>query len=394
MGCSAGPNIVEDGLVVALDTGNTKSYQQNEIPEPTDMYGWYTTIKGDSNANQCTITRDTTTSSPVGNEPLKMVVTGTDPYLLSYNSSPWNLAPAFQGETWVVSVYVKASTNTSIQLFIFGGNSSGGVFSPTDYSAATINVTTEWKRYSYYRTFTQSATQYVHVRLDGPDTQSGGDATGQEVWWDGLQVERVPSGTTTPGSFNPNPKTFKDLSGRGNNGTLTNSPRRDFDNSGSLVFDGTDDQLSSVSIPNPNGELTCEVAMNYDSKGEYHNIFDRGSSRPMLWIDSNNKLEVSFSTASGGITSSDAYNGQDIVVTAVYNSNSSPGILLYVNGNLVGTQNTTHVTWTNPSTFTLFNRNNAQTFDGKLYYLKFYTKALTASEIKQNFNALRGRFGI
>ena len=161
-----------------------------------------------------------------------------------------------------------------------------------------------------------------------------------------------------------------------------------------IEFDGSDDYISSVSIPNPNGELTCEVAINYDSKGAYHNIFDRGSSRPMLWIDFNNKLEVSFSTASGGITSSDAYNGQDIVVTAVYNSNSSPGILLYVNGNLVGTQNTTHVTWANPSTFTLFNRSNSQTFDGKLYYLKFYNKALTASEIQQNFNALRGRFGL
>ena len=185
--------------------------------------------------------------------------------------------------------------------------------------------------------------------------------------------------------------TWSDLSGNGNNGTLVNGVGY---SNGSLSFDGSDDYISSVSIPNPNGELTCEVAINYDSKGAYHNIFDRGSSRPMLWIDSNNKLEVSFSTASGGITSSDAYNGQDIVVTAVYNSNSSPGILLYVNGNLVGTQNTTHVTWANPSTFTLFNRNNSQTFDGKLYYLKFYTKALTASEVQQNFNALRGRFSI
>lgn len=196
------------------------------------------------------------------------------------------------------------------------------------------------------------------------------------------------------GSYSSYPEsgtTWTDLSGNSNNGTLTNGPTY---SSGSIVFDGTDDYISSVSIPNPNGELTCEVAMNYDSKGAYHNIFDRGSSRPMLWIDPNNKLEVSFSTGSGGITSSDAYNGQDIVVTAVYNSNSSPGILLYVNGNLVGTKNTAHVTWPNPSTFTLFNRNNSQTFDGKLYYLRFYTKALSASEIKQNFNALRDRFGI
>ena len=214
---------------------------------------------------------------------------------------------------------------------------------------------------------------------------------GPEIVEDGL-VLALDAGNTK--SYPGSGTTWTDLSGNGNDGTLTNGPTYSSSNGGNLVFDGSDDYISSVSIPNPNGELTCEVAINYDSKGAYHNIFDRGSSRPMLWIDFNNKLEVSFSTASGGITSSDAYNGQDIVVTAVYNSNSSPGILLYVNGNLVGTQNTTHVTWTNPSTFTLFNRSNSQTFDGKLYYLKFYTKALTASEIQQNFNALRGRFGI
>ena len=186
--------------------------------------------------------------------------------------------------------------------------------------------------------------------------------------------------------------TWTDLAGS-NDGTLINGPTYSSANGGCIVFDGSNDRLSSVSIPNPNGELTCEVAMNYDSKGAYHNVFDR-VDRPMLWIDPNNKLEVSLSTGSGGITSSNAYNGQNIVVTAVFNSNSSPGILLYVNGNLVGTKNTTHVTWSNPSTFTLLNRDNSETFDGKLFYLRFYTKALTAAEITQNFEATRGRFGI
>ena len=217
------------------------------------------------------------------------------------------------------------------------------------------------------------------------------DASTKVVIQDGL-VLNLDAGAST--SYPGTGTTWSDLSGNGNDGTLTNGPTFDSANGGSLVFDGVDDLLSPVSIPNPNGELTCEVAMNYNSKGAYHNIFERGNSRPMLWIDPNNKLEVSFSGGNGGITSSDAYNGQDIVVTAVYNSNSSPGILLYVNGNLVGTQNTTHVTWANPSTFTLFNRSNSQTFDGKLYNLKFYTKALTPAEIQQNFNALRGRFGI
>jgi hypothetical protein len=37
---------------------------------------------------------------------------------------------------------------------------------------------------------------------------------------------------------------------------------------------------------------------------------------------------------------------------------------------------------------------STQFFDGKLSVAKIYNRALTAAEIKQNFNALRGRYGI
>ena len=33
-------------------------------------------------------------------------------------------------------------------------------------------------------------------------------------------------------------------------------------------------------------------------------------------------------------------------------------------------------------------------FDGKISNFRIYSKALTTSEIQQNFNALRGRYGI
>jgi len=31
MGCSAGPNVTDDGLVLALDAGNNKSYSSNRF---------------------------------------------------------------------------------------------------------------------------------------------------------------------------------------------------------------------------------------------------------------------------------------------------------------------------------------------------------------------------
>ena len=242
MGAFAGPNISENSLVLALDAANKKSYSQNEFQYSTDIV----TFSGTGGANS-TITRDTI-SSPVGNTPLKMVVTGNDPYVSSmYNTPSDNIAPAANGQTWIASVYVKANVATTGQIFIFGAAADGNVFNAVtgQISAGGVSIGTDWTRVQYAFTFTKGIS-FIQVRLDGPD--SGG--TGQTVWWDGLQVERVPAGTTTPTPFTSSyygGSVYRDLVGS-NNGTLVNYPTYSGSNSGSLVFDGTNDY---VSIPNP-----------------------------------------------------------------------------------------------------------------------------------------------
>jgi hypothetical protein len=194
-----------------------------------------------------------------------------------------------------------------------------------------------------------------------------------------------------PKSYPGTGTVWTDLSGRGNNGTLVNGVGYDTANNGSMVFDGVNDYVSSVSIPNPNGQLTCEVCLNYNSKGAYHNIFDRSSSTPMLWIRPDNRFELN---TGSGLVPAFTYVGQNIIATAIFSSNSSPGLQLYINGILIGQNNNIQSSWSNPSTITLFNRGNSQTFSGKTYYLKFYNRALTPAEIRQNFEATRGRYGI
>lgn len=138
-----------------------------------------------TSANAATTSRDSSTAlSPVGGVPLRMNVTGNDPYLVTYNSSQWNVADARQGDTWTLSVYAKADRSTAGQLFIFEANESGTY---TRSPASTIGLSTEWQRYTFTYTFTDSSTRFIQVRLDGPD--SGG--SGATVWWDGLQVERA-----------------------------------------------------------------------------------------------------------------------------------------------------------------------------------------------------------
>ncbi|MFM7087646.1 MAG: PA14 domain-containing protein [Cyanobium sp.] len=139
------------------------------------------------NANGATTSRDTNTSttpSPVSGVPLRMNVNQDDPYVITYNSSSWNIAEAKQSETWTLSVYAKADRPTSGQLFIFEANDSGAAIRN---SASTIQLGTEWQRYTFSYTFTDPASRYIQVRLDGPD-YGGKDAV---IWWDGVQVERA-----------------------------------------------------------------------------------------------------------------------------------------------------------------------------------------------------------
>lgn len=193
-------------------------------------------------------------------------------------------------------------------------------------------------------------------------------------------------------SYSGSGTTWYDLSGTNNHVTLINGPTYNSASNGSIVFDGTNDYASSVSIPNPNGQLSVTVTMNYNAANAYQNIFDNGSDRPMLWIDANNKLEVSYASGAGGVTSNSAYNGQDIIVTAIYNSVSSPGIQLYVNGILIGSNSSPHVSWSNPSTFTLFNRAGSQTFNGKIYSIKFYNRALAPYEVAADYVKSKAKF--
>ena len=223
-----GPQIVRSGLVLGLDASNMRSYSPNVMPNPTDIFAWC----GSSGVN-CTLSRDSTMTRQYGSIPLKMVVSANDPNMSTYNSPTWNLAPAATGQTWTVSVYVKASVATNVEgPVIFECNSSGTYLAVT--SAGSISVTTSWTRISYSVTFGNASTAFIQVRLDG--TPTGG--SGITIWWDGLQVERASAATT----FNPyyfGNTVWKDISGGGYNGTLTSGPLFNTSNNGSIVFDGS-----------------------------------------------------------------------------------------------------------------------------------------------------------
>ena len=190
---------------------------------------------------------------------------------------------------------------------------------------------------------------------------------------------------------------WKDLKAN-RNGTLVNNPTFSREAGGRIVFDGTDDYMDDITMPNATNQLTAEFGLNYNDGG-YFNIFEANRNvRPMIFVDTAERLECSYATAAGGFVSPGNYIDQDIIVTVLFDGTATPGISLYVNGSLVGTKETQHVTWSDGLDFTFFNRNTSGTrslfYNGEVYFVRFYSRILSAAEVLQNYNATRHRFGV
>jgi len=194
--------------------------------------------------------------------------------------------------------------------------------------------------------------------------------------------------------------TWTDLSGNGNTGTLTNGPTYSSDNGGSIFFDGTNDYVSLVDNLGDPQQFTVEfwaypTELNIDSNNNYRRIFipvgaSTNDNHSVLIEQGGN---ISFRVP-GGTTNNMQGSGFSGInqwghVVCTYDQSNKK---IYFNGSLKSTVAEASVTvdFGSPQIVDP----NSQTFKGNISNFRVYSKALTASEIQQNFNALRGRFSI
>jgi hypothetical protein len=381
-----GPKIATNGLMLALDAADMNSYSPNVAPYPTDVFAW----AGQVGANAATLSRDTSMTRQYGSIPMKMSVTGNDPFTNTINygpsaSSTWNLAPAANGQTWTISVYVKASVATTGELFLMPADSNGVAITS---ASGAVTITTSWTRVSFTYTISSATCAFIQGRLDG--TPTGG--SGINIWWDGLQVERASAATT----FNPyyyGNTVWRDFSGNARNGTLTSGTLFNSSNGGNILFDGSTQYATTSNIALSFTTFSMECLVKYNSLSGNQGLFTYNNTNFInLWKGSGVGMRWEVNSGGQAITgANDLATGVWYHFVGVYNG--SQGIL-YRNGVVYAgpTALTSHTS--ESASFEIGRYSGAGNTNGNIAAARFYNRALTATEVLQNYNATKARFGL
>lgn len=231
---------------------------------------------------------------------------------------------------------------------------------------------------------------------------------------------RTGIGTTTSGaaatpgsSLDGDPYTWYDMSGYENNGQLNNQVGYSTANGGSLLFDGIND---FVDLGNPPSlDITESIThilwlypvSNFSSS--YNVIFGKGrnpdpgggsQTHTLIYTDPLSFYIVQYGKNDGnaglGVTNAVTYN-QWVCYASTYDGSN---VILYKNGSEVsraaqtGSIYNTNQTRVRIGSDPRYNLDSGRQYNGRVAQVQIYNRALTAAEVLQNYNALKGRFGL
>jgi len=215
---------------------------------------------------------------------------------------------------------------------------------------------------------------------------------------------------------------WRDISGLQNNNTLINGPTFDSANGGSIMFDGVDDFVSGSDVPFRFGNTFSlsswiywdgldKTNISFLSKrngpsGNYNQYgFTINNGNP--YAGGTGKTVGFFAREDGNVsTAFDTYLTYVFPTAGIYNiaaTMNTTSQQFYINGNIASSSSINYTGKTfNISGRDLLvgaTRDNAGTgilgaFNNKIYNVQIYNRTLSTTEITQNYNALKGRYGL
>jgi hypothetical protein len=460
VGVYAGPDIVENGLVLALDAGNSKSYPGSGETW-TDLSGngnnltainpssisWYSSGYF-STGTTGYFSGSGTASIPIGNSNYTMMAWVRFPsswgsrrgiisiggfgspgvsnalrttdngnvgnflhWWYSYDLTVSNNNAGLSAGTWFMITAQFDGTNRRVwaNTTNVGSDTPGNVHNvqttailvgngpdPNSLFQGDIAQVSIYNRAlsaaEIQQNYLATKSRYFNI----PVASSSIITTGLQLYLDaGVSSSYPGSGTT-----------WTDLSGNTNDGTLTNGPTYSSADGGSIVFDGIDDYVALPSGPADafyQADWTINFWVKLDrissqNNGSDDNTFlQHGSNttrKGLHLVNRNSRLHF-------GLYVDDLQATSVLSVSTWYNvsftlNNTSYAKQIYLNG-ILDSSHTGGGAYTGTGS-------NARIggialgfgshFDGFMSNCTFYNRILTATEIQQNFNATKSRFGL
>ena len=228
---------------------------------------------------------------------------------------------------------------------------------------------------------------------------------------DGL-IFHLDAGNTR--SYSGSGLTIYDLVSSSIGGTLVNGTGFSTAQNGLLLFDGSNDSIISANRNIPftsNSNFTIETLVKFNSNlNAYQTVFLYGTKNQSKVI----LLSKSPSTLNNGYLYGGVYDGTNFIsIGSTYNGSQIVNLgyihciftvdkpsanfvaKIYLNGELNNISGTAITSYSLSSLdfFGISSGGNFSEFvNGSIGFLKFYNRALTATEIKQNYNATKGRY--
>ena len=201
-------------------------------------------------------------------------------------------------------------------------------------------------------------------------------------------------------SYNLGSTTWRDLSGRNRNGTLTNGPTFSFNKGGSLIFDGSNDYVdlgnSNIFTPTGNFSISAWFRQNAGTGGTRY-IFGKDNNDNIGTYAIYLSLDFIFLTSARPMVINDKRYDDGIWHHAVCTVNSS-GKDVYIDGVKKNTTQGSLAAYpigTSAANLNIGRKGNGTSYlNGGVAMVSLYNRVLTQQEVQQNFNAKRTRFGI
>ena len=371
MGIHRGPNLIKDNLVFGYDSGYgvadnntaTRFYEGESTDNKLRLFT-SNTLSYPSNIYRCTVTEQNIVdvTAPNGQYSRYTGIDGSDnnQVFYSYAGGGFN----YTGQTITYSVYLKGSGTCHLTTY---DNSSGYG------TSGTITLINEWVRYSYTRSVSSSASSHWSgVR---------GILSSTDVYVAASQMEI--KGHATP--FTPTTRSDTESLIDLKKTIDIDVSNVSFNSTGQPEFDGTDDRIDLGYAPITGiGDFTIT------------SVYKTNTSAANTIIGNYPNGNLQFMGGYGLYIAGSCYFTSTPLPAGTYCATATRenGVCkIYLNGKLQRTVNNSNDIGI--SSFRIgTNTSGTEPFNGGIYNIKVYDRALSADEVKQNYNAYKNRFNI